>query len=174
MSSLLYYMCGNTGPTRRRGRWWSNGDLLLAAAVCSCGNPGRWRGGWDFQRVWEGPGVGGRWPEAFHARSDSTAGVGGRLGPEIAPVHGRAARGPCVRGPREPPDRAVGSRRGRRAEPRGRFLRPPPPFGPFGLALSRTVVLKEGNETPCSAMLRLDGIYRDGWYLWHLSDGIYG
>jgi hypothetical protein len=38
----------------------------------------------DFQRVWEGPGVGVWWPGAFHTRSDSTAGVGGRFGSEIA------------------------------------------------------------------------------------------
>jgi hypothetical protein len=41
-------------------------------------------GGWDFQRAWEGPGVGGWWSGAFHTRSDSTARVGGRLGPGIS------------------------------------------------------------------------------------------
>ena len=33
-------------------------------------------GGRDFQRLWEGPGAGGRWPGAFHIRSASTAWVG--------------------------------------------------------------------------------------------------
>jgi hypothetical protein len=40
---------------------------------CSCGNPGAVDGGRDFQRLWEGPGAGGRWPGAFHIRSASTA-----------------------------------------------------------------------------------------------------
>src|SRR6202035_2296038 len=52
------------------------------------------RGGWgrDFQRVWEGPGAGVRWPGAFHTRSDSTAGEGGRLGSELAATQ-REGRG---------------------------------------------------------------------------------
>src|SRR5262249_38993982 len=46
------------------------------------------RGGWrrDFQRVWEGPGVGVWWPGAFHTRSDSTARAGGRFGSELPAV----------------------------------------------------------------------------------------
>ena len=47
--------------------------LLVAEAGRSCGNPGAVDGGRDFQRLWEGPGVGGRWPGAFHIRSASTA-----------------------------------------------------------------------------------------------------
>ena len=44
----------------------------------SCGNPGRgWAGAQDFQGVWEGPGVGGRRPGAFHTPAASIAGVGG-------------------------------------------------------------------------------------------------
>jgi len=53
--------------------------LLVAEVVRSCGNPGAVDGGRDFQRLWEGPGAGGRWPGTFHIRSASTAWEGGKL-----------------------------------------------------------------------------------------------
>jgi hypothetical protein len=109
------------------------------------------RGGWwrDFQRVWEGPGVGVRWPGAFHTRSDSTAGEGGRFGSALAAARreGRGKRAACAgrlpecRGQSRGPRRTVA-----RTCATEFFDRHPLPLA-FGSALSRMIKIKDRNET---------------------------
>jgi hypothetical protein len=142
-------------------------STLLAEAVGAVGIPG---GGWgrDFQRLWEGPGAGGRWPGAFHIRSASTAWVGegfacqsGPSRPAGKPACGSAGLCAELRAAlREP-------RAGLRAALGGRDCAAPPPSAPFGSALSRMGIFWERNGTgPAPA---LDGIPGAGWYLY----GIY-
>ena len=113
------------------------GPMTISSSPRLCvsvGIPGGGFGGWDFQRVWEGPGVGGRWSGAFHARSDSTAWVGGRVRSRDrgctsgARPGGRACevRGSRLIEPREPA--------GPRAEPRGRIFVTPTPLRPLRIS----------------------------------------
>jgi hypothetical protein len=130
----------------------------------------------DFQRVWEGPGVDGWWSGAFHTRSDSTAGVGGRFGSgpaatwrdgrgEVCGVPGMVPGVPrTVRGPRGTAARTVGAE----------FLRPPPRPPAFGAALSRMVDFQERNETPTAMAPQAPPLPGPSWACSVVSpDGIY-